>query len=257
MSDGDRGEINANYMTTVGDTSLYNQVERFCEMDSYTNEPTQSKSPMSIEDKRALMTLQNTTVLEDGHYKTALLCKEDDPNLPNNRAMAISRLYSTEKKLKKRPDLAKKYTEAINDYVTKGHARKMPLEEAKITTSKTWYLPHHAVLNPNKPGKVRVVFDAASKFDAVSLNDKLLTGPALLNNLIGILVRFRSAKVGVIADVEQMFHQVRVLQQERAPLRFLWRDLDETRKPEEYQMTVHVFGAVYSPCCTNYEENFR
>ena len=47
-----------------------------------------------------------------------------------------------------------------------------------------WYLPHHAVLNPNKLGKVRVVFDAASKFDGDSLNGKLLTGPDLLNNLV-------------------------------------------------------------------------
>ena len=29
-------------------------------------------------------------------------------------------------------------------------------------------------------------------------------------------------------------------------------ETDETRKPDEYQMTVHVFGAVDSPCCANY-----
>ena len=107
-------------------------------------------------------------------------------------------------------------------------------------------------MNPNKPGKVRVVFDAASKFDGVSLNDNLLTSPDLLNNLVAILLRFRSGKIGVMADVQQMLHQVRVCEEDRASLRFLWRDLDETRKPDEYQMTVHVVGAVDSPCCANY-----
>ena len=97
-----------------------------------------------------------------------------------------------------------------------------------------------------------MVFDAASKFGGVSLNDKLLTGPDLLNNLVGILMRFRTGKIGIMADVEQMFHQVRVCEADRDSLRFLWRDLDETKTLSEYQMAVHVFGAVDSPCCANY-----
>ena len=119
-------------------------------------------------------------------------------------------------------------------------------------TLKTWYLPHHAVLSPNKPGKIRVVFDAASKYDRVCLNNKLFTGPDLLNNLVGILMRFRSGKIGIMADVEQMFHQVGVCEDDSDSLRFLWRDLDDTRLPDEYQVTVHVFSAVNSPCCANY-----
>ena len=166
--------------------------------------------------------------------------------------MAVSRLRSTENKLKRNPELADKYQNVMNDYVTKGHAQRMTQEEAKVTTSKTWYLPHHAVVNPNKPGKVGVVFDAASKFDGVSLNDKLLTGPDLLNNLVGILMRFRTGKIGVMADIQQMFHQVKVCEEDPDSLRFLWRDLNKTKKPDEYKMTVHVFGAVDSPCCANY-----
>ena len=129
--------------------------------------------------------------------------------------------------------------------------RKLTPEELKKTTSKTWYLPHHAVLNTNKPGKVRVVFYAASKYDRVCLNDKLHTGPELLNNLVGILLRFRSGKIGIMADGEQIFHQVGVCEEDRNSLRFRWRDLNQTRLPDEYQMTVHVFGAVDSPCCAN------
>ena len=49
--------------------------------------------------------------------------------------------------------------------VSKGHARQMTLEEAEATSLSTWYLPHHAVLNPNKPRKVHIVFDATAKFE--------------------------------------------------------------------------------------------
>ncbi|XP_022799870.1 uncharacterized protein LOC111337773 [Stylophora pistillata] len=55
-----------------------------------------------------------------------------------------------------------------------------------------------------------------------------------------------------MADIEQTFHQVRVCEEDRDSLRFLWRDLDDTKRPSEYEMTVHVFGAVDSPCCANY-----
>ena len=144
--------------------------------------------------------------------------------------MAVSRLHSTERKLKKNPELAEKCTKVINDYVNKGQAKRMPPEEAKVTSLKTWYLPLHAVLNPNKPGKIRVVFDTAAKFHGVSLNSKLMTGPDLLSNLVGILMRFRSGKIGVMADIKQMFHQVYVSEEDRDSLRFLWRDLDETKK---------------------------
>ena len=81
------------------------------------------------------------------------------------------------------------------NYVNKGHAKRIPPEEAKVTSSKTWYLTHLTMLNPNKPGKVRVVFDAAAKFHGVSLNSELLTGPNLLNNLVGILMRCRREKI--------------------------------------------------------------
>lgn len=121
----------------------------------------------------------------------------------------------------------------INSYISNGHAKKLTPEVSKKMTSKAWRLSNHAVLNPNKPGKVSVVFDAGSKYNRVCMNGKLLTGPELLNNLVRILLRFRSGKIGIMADVKQMFHQVGVCEEDRDSLRFLWRDLDETRLPDE------------------------
>ena len=60
-----------------------------------------------------------------------------------------------------------------------------------------WYLPHHPVENINKPGKVRRVANAAPKFRGQLLNSNLLTGPDLLRNLLGVLMRFQEHPVAV------------------------------------------------------------
>ena len=61
-----------------------------------------------------------------------------------------------------------------------------------------------------KTDKIRVVFDAAAKNKGQSLNLSLFTGPDLLNSLIGVLLRFRNNNTAIVADVEAMFHQVRL-----------------------------------------------
>ena len=78
----------------------------------------------------------------------------------------------------------------MNEYIVLGHAKELAGEEANEPIGKTWWLPHHAVTNPNKPGKVRVVFDAAAKFHGVSLIEALLKGPDLLTTLVGVLSSF-------------------------------------------------------------------
>ena len=56
-----------------------------------------------------------------------------------------------------------------------------------------------------------------------------------------------------MCDVEAMFHQFKVFETHRNFLRFLWwEDCDTTKRPVEYRMTVHLFGAGSSPGCANY-----
>ena len=93
-------------------------------------------------------------------------------------------------------------------------------EEAARTSSHTWYLPHHGVINPKK-SKVRVVYDAAARFEVTALNKELLQGPLLNNSLVGVLMRFRKNEVAVASDIESMFHRER---EDTDALRFLWWD---------------------------------
>lgn len=75
----------------------------------------------------------------------------------------------------------------------------------KPLMGQTWYLPHHAVYNINKPDKIRVVFDASAKFLHISLNDDLLQRPDLTNKLTGVLLRLRLGKIAVKANIEKCF----------------------------------------------------
>ena len=141
----------------------------------------------------------------------------------------------------------------VEDYIEKGHARKVPLEEMKGKVNGVWYLPHHPVFNVQKPDKLRVVFDCSFRYKGTSLNDQLLSGPDLTNTLLGVLMRFRQERVALMADVKQMFHQVEVHEKDRDVFRFLWwPNGDISQDPEEHQMLVHLFGATSSPSCASF-----
>ena len=121
----------------------------------------------------------------------------------------------------------------------------------KQWSDREWYLPHHPVINPNKPEKVRRVLNGAAKFHGTSLNKSLFTGPDLLQNLIHVLLSFRQLQFAISADIEGMFLQVGVPDSDQSSLRFLWRE-DPTTKVVVYQYTRHIFGAKDSPTCANY-----
>lgn len=78
-------------------------------------------------------------------------------------------------------------------------------------------------------------------------------GPDLTNSLVGLLTRFRQETVALMADMEAMFHQVKVVPEECNALRFLWwQNRDLTAQPEEAMMAVHLFGGVSSPSFANF-----
>ena len=67
------------------------------------------------------------------------------------------------------------------------------------------------------------------------------------------MLRFREEPVALMADVEAMYHQLKVHPDDVDALRFLWYpDCDLTREPEEYHVAVHLFGGVWSASCANY-----
>jgi hypothetical protein len=140
----------------------------------------------------------------------------------------------------------------MNELFQRGYAELVPEDESNVG-NKVWYIPHHGVYHPQKPDKLRVVFDCSASYRGESLNQHLLQGPDQINGLIGVLSRFRQYPIAFSCDVEAMFHQFHVNAEHRNYLRFLWwENGDVSKEPKEYRMTVHLFGATSSPGCANY-----
>lgn len=185
----------------------------------------------------------------EGHYEMPLPFKER-PHLPDNKQMAKVRLEHLKGKLSKDQKYKEHYVKFMNEVIEKGDAEQA-YSEAK--EGEKWYIPHHGIYHPQKPDKLRVVFDASAKYKATSLNHHLLSGPDLLNNLNGVVMRFRRHQVALLCDIEKMFHQFHVYESDRDYYRFLWWKNGELNTvPQEYRMKVHLFGATSSPGCANY-----
>lgn len=207
----------ANFIDT--NANLTKQFEDFCNLE-FNDSTYEPKMSMSQNDRRALDIMESTLKISNGHYEIALPWKNEPRRLQNNKSQAEQRLHLLKKRLQRDAILKEKYRDFMDDLLRKNYARKMSNEELRQTD--TWYLPHHPVFHPQKPDKVRVVFDCSAKFRGSSLNDQLLQGPDLTNTLVGVLTRFRQEQVAFMSDIESMFYQVRVRPSDCNYLRFLW-----------------------------------
>ena len=201
---------------------------------------------LSFEDKKFIDIMSRNVKLKDGKYELPLPFRKAEPHLPESRQQARSRLNSIKRRLRSDNKFREDYTAFMEEIIGKGYANECSDDSGQ------WYIPHHGVYHPRK-NKIRVVFDCAAQNAGVSLNSELLQGPDLTNSLLGVLMRFRLERVAFMADIESMFYQVKVPEHHRKFIRFFWwPDSDLMREPREYEMSVHLFGALSSPSCANF-----
>ncbi|XP_055614748.1 uncharacterized protein LOC129761071 [Toxorhynchites rutilus septentrionalis] len=236
------------------DEDLHKSVKEFFSLDSLGI--IKSEKPIiSSDDERALNMMRSLTTLEEDRYRTGMPWKYDDVRMPNSKSMAMKRLLCLERRMAREPELAKALRHKMNDYVEKGYARKLTLEELEQPRDRIWYLPVFPVFNPNKPGKLRIVWDAAAEVNGVSLNAFLLKGPDQLTELPSVLYKFREHLVAIGGDIREMFHQVQMIEDDQHCLRFLWRTEDAQDEPDVYVLAGMSFGATCSPSCAQFVMN--
>ena len=185
---------------------------------------------VSESDKRAIEILDKTSRYINGSWEVGLLWKSDDIITLNGRTTAFRRLQLLERKLDRNKEFAELYYREMQRLIDNGFAE---VASSLSENSRLWYLAHFGVQNPNKPGKVRLVFDAAAETASVSFNKLLLPGPSLLKSLPGVIMRFRQYAYAIKADLRDMFLKIKIREEDRDAQRFLWRGNDRTSEPIE------------------------
>lgn len=230
---------------------LFAQVEKLWQMDviPYRNEKVVTRSKL---DQEAIRLLQEKTVRVnvDGvmRYATPLLRTQHMPTLHMPKEAVLPQLRSIERKLTKSPDQACAYKTEMERLRNAGYVKKLHPYKAE-RSQESWYIPHHMVTHN---GKNRVVYNCSFQYEGQNLNELLLPGPTLSPTLLAVLLRFREHSTALSSDIRGMFHQVRLLPDDKPLLRFLWRDITLEQAPDVYQWQVLPFGTTCSPCCATF-----
>ncbi|KZS13019.1 Uncharacterized protein APZ42_021942 [Daphnia magna] len=109
--------------------------------------------------------------------------------------------------------------------------------------SAKYFLVHHGVY---KGSKLRLVFDAAAPFRGKSLNDAIISGPALQPALAAVISRFRQEEITWASDIEAMYSGFRLASEDADYFCFLWRG-KEADEPKFCTMDRLPFGASCLP----------
>ncbi|XP_058840681.1 uncharacterized protein LOC131696154 [Topomyia yanbarensis] len=222
---------------------LQNKIEKFWAIEEDTG-----SSHYSLEETQCEEIFQQTVTRgNEGRYTVRLPFKDGQiERLGENRKTALHRFRLLENRLSRNPDLGSQYQEFMTEYLRLGHMAPVP-DDAHDSRS-CYYLPHHPVVKDSSTTtKVCVVYDASCKTSTgLSLNDILLVGPVIQEDLRSLIVRARLHPIILIADVEKMYRQIILHSDDTHFQRVFWRT-SPTKPIETFELKTVTYGTASAP----------
>ncbi len=208
-------------------------------------------SPKASREEEAINNFNETTNIIGNRYTVSWPWNTYPPELPSNYGLAYGRLVHLLKRSDK--ETLEIYNKTLEDQIDKGIIEIIKRPN-KPEDHPIHYLPHHGVTQKGKP--IRIVYDASAKIkDEKSLNQCLYCGPTMLTDLTSLLIRFRSHRIALSADVENAFLQIALHEPDRDVTRFLW--VKDISKPPTTDNLLCLrfcrvpFGIISSPFILN------
>ncbi|XP_033218124.1 uncharacterized protein LOC117173593 [Belonocnema kinseyi] len=205
----------------------------------YYSSPTASM--LSVEEEACESDyVKNTQRDELGRYTVHLPFNQNKTKIGESRQIAFNRFHSLDRKFEKDPILRDQYFECIQSFLNENHMTLLKNEES---FNREFFLPHHAVIkNSSLTTKTRVVFDGSCKSSSgISLNDALMVGPTIQDELFSTFTRFRIFLFALTADIEQMYRQIQLTNEHRLFQKILWRETPDD-PIKVYTLNTVTFG---------------
>lgn len=246
------GEVSGNNTEHTNVLLMHNQLEidnlvrRFWESEELYTE-TRSRTASETECEKIFEETHSRT--SSGRYQVSLpFSPENITPLGESRVRAVKRLLQMEKRFQKDSKFRERYTCFMQEYLELGHMERVPTEELNKTDSQVFYLPHHGVLREESTTtKLRVVFNGSETTGSgTSLNDHLLIGPALQSDIRDLFLRWRSYPICLLADIQRMYRQILVREEDRDFQRIVWRS-DPKVDMVDYRLCTVTYGTSCAP----------
>ncbi|XP_033360794.1 uncharacterized protein LOC117239402 [Bombus vosnesenskii] len=165
------------------------------------------------------------------------------PELGDTYGLALKRFPSLERSLHQKPTYRAQYQEFLGEYKQLGHMSEIPNYPRDGC-----YLPRHPVIRADSvTTKVRVVFDASARpSSGKSLNDLLMIAPTIPDDLFTLIIRFRTYKYVLAANIAKMYRQINIHPEDRSYHKILWREnINDPIKT--YKLNTVTYGTASAP----------
>ncbi|KAG7305534.1 hypothetical protein JYU34_009613, partial [Plutella xylostella] len=226
----------------LNNIELEEKLDKFFEFESVS---TTQQSRTKGESECEQIFTQTTTRHPDGNFIVTIPLKESPECLGDSSQQALIQFKSLERKFNRNSEFKQKYTDFLEEYQTLGHMS----ENTNPQDDKTSYImPHHGILREDKlTTKLRTVFNASSiTSSGKSFNDIQYIGPTVQDDLLSILIRFRQHKYVVSSDIEKMYRQIYVKEEQRSLQQIYWRS-DPSEPIKLYKLNRVAYGTASAP----------
>ncbi|XP_011164967.1 uncharacterized protein LOC105199521 [Solenopsis invicta] len=251
MSGVDRGRAHMRrYIATrlhsfhvaISNVELQKQIERFWRIEESGDSNNYTKDEHACETHF----INNVSNNSKNRYIVMLPIKSDVlQQLEDSREIAMKRFFGLEKQLHRDLSMRTSYVHFLLEYLALGHMR---LVLTHAVDRESVYLPHHGVFKGiGRNTKSRVVFDASYKTTTgISLNDALMIGPTVQQDLISILIRFCTFAYVFTADIVKMYRQILIHGSQLHLQRILWRK-NPSSPVDTYELLTVTYGTDSAP----------
>lgn len=216
------------------------EIQKFWEVEDISEEQN-----LSSDDLYCLDYYKSTTSRRgDGSYVVRYPFKKGfEEKIGTSKNFACAQFRNLERKFTNNYNTKQQYTSFIHEYLALGHMK--PCDGSQQPEC---YLPHHCVLrSDSSTTALRVVFNASKHTSSgLSLNDLMLKGPNLQQDLQSLLIKWRQFEFAFTADIEKMFRFIWINDTDQTLQKIVWRDSPNERL-RDYQLCTITYGTKAAP----------
>ncbi|XP_029178506.1 uncharacterized protein LOC114946224 [Nylanderia fulva] len=237
-------DYSLNGMQCSLDSELLDLLQRFWSQEEIIPRP---QVPLTPEESQCETHFESTHSRDiQGRFVVRLPLKRNISDFGDSRTFAQNALLRMERRFNSNPSLKSAYSDFLREYHDLDHMRIHNSSEK--CHQREFFLPHRDVTRETSATtKLRVVFNGSQKTTlGFSLNDVLHVGPKLQTDLSDILIRWRRHQYVFAADIEKMYRQIRVHEDDWPLQKILWRN-DPSETPQEYHLCTVTYGLACAP----------